>query len=241
MKIAILGDVHGNLEALDAVCAVAREKGVNTWIQLGDVVGYGPDPEVCIERVQELEALVVAGNHDWAVSGRIDADTFNPIAREAVTWTRDRLSETQLDWLDSLPLVATHESGVTCVHGALHEPEEFHYVQDLATAWRELQILGSGIAFNGHSHVPVIHALAPDLVRSERRVLDLAPTQAALINPGSVGQPRDGIPEAAFGILDLEQQRYELFRVPYPIDETAAKIRDRGLPGWLADRLYEGS
>ncbi|MEZ5987703.1 MAG: metallophosphoesterase family protein [Planctomycetota bacterium] len=247
MQIAVLGDVHGNLEALDVVLADAKAQGVERFLQVGDVVGYGPDPGACIARLRELGTQVCIGNHDAAVIGRLPQDLFNPFARMAIQWTRSRLDEDELQWLAALPLfLVVFEEDLTLVHGSMHEPEEFDYVRSLPSAKRSMEAQQTAYCFVGHTHLPCAFTMngmvgfryRPEFEENGKLALD--GNERALINVGSVGQPRDEDPRTGYVLFDTERRSFELRRLPYPIAETQATIRDLGLPEVLAERLTYG-
>jgi diadenosine tetraphosphatase ApaH/serine/threonine PP2A family protein phosphatase len=250
MRYAVLSDVHGNLEALTAVLDALAPERIGQYVCLGDIVGYGADPAACLQRLDATHAVLVGGNHDVACVGRFDLDWFNETARQALVWTRDQLNFTDLDRLRRLPLTET-VGPLTLVHGTLRHPERFDYLVDLAQAVDTLAACRTPICLIGHTHVPAF----VEYDRSERRVLRVLTTpqelarvtfQAAcdtrryLINPGSVGQPRDGDPRASCAIIDLERGACAIRRVAYDVAAAQRKIREAGLPAFLADRLAIG-
>jgi diadenosine tetraphosphatase ApaH/serine/threonine PP2A family protein phosphatase len=213
-------------------------------------VGYGADPEACLARLQSLEAVSVSGNHDWACVGKLDLDWFNEPARQAILWTRDRLSFADLDCLRRLPLTVS-DGPLTLVHGTFRHPERFEYLIDVAQAVDTVKACQTDICFVGHTHVPFV--IEHDLRQARlSRVLtsshDLAearwvngPTAVRYVmNPGSVGQPRDGDPRASVAVLDTEAATVSIQRVTYDIPAAQEKIRRAGLPGFLAERLAIG-
>jgi diadenosine tetraphosphatase ApaH/serine/threonine PP2A family protein phosphatase len=248
MRIAILGDVHSNIEALDAVVGELRDQGIDHWVQVGDVVGYGPDPIACIERIRELGCVVCVGNHDAAVIGELRTDYFNRYAKAAIEWTMEKLRPEDFDWLRSLPLLREQpQLGYTVVHGSLYMPKQFGYVQSTVEALESLSQQRTHLTFVGHSHVPACylqkegmpkHALEV-IFKSEFRA-DVSEHERVLVNVGSVGQPRDEDPRAAYAIFDSDANTVEVRRVAYDFRTTQAKIRDAGLPQVLADRLALG-
>jgi diadenosine tetraphosphatase ApaH/serine/threonine PP2A family protein phosphatase len=240
VRYAILGDLHGNLEALEAALKRLRTLGIDRYLQVGDVVGYGADPGPCIQAMRDLDATVVAGNHDWAVVGKLDVGFFNAYARIAVEWTRSVLSTDDLRWLERLPLRKSVDDDVEIVHATLDQPEVFDYIQSYFEAERSLNEMRAGICFNGHSHVPLTFLRGRTLThRQESRTV--VPFGArALINVGSVGQPRDEDPRCAFGVYDSSTRTFELHRAEYDVDGSATKIRRAGLPAALAERLSLG-
>ncbi|HJP88473.1 MAG TPA: metallophosphoesterase family protein [Candidatus Limnocylindrales bacterium] len=241
MRIALISDIHSNLPALDAVLAAAGE--VDAIWHLGDVVGYGPDPDGVVARLQELGAVGVRGNHDAAAVGGSEIDWFNPDARRAMEWTRSTISEATLAWLTALPK-RRRETGCDLVHGSPREPL-WEYITTSAVARENLTFMGATISLclHGHTHVPVAwleDGKGVELVRGKRgRRLELD-GRRALLNPGSVGQPRDGDPDASFAILDLEAGAFEWHRAPYDIRAVQAAMKAAGLPGSLASRLGAG-
>ena len=238
MRIGIFGDIHGNLPAFEAVLAELNAKGVDSMMCLGDVVGYGADAQACVDRVRGLEIPVVAGNHDWAVAGRLDLEYFNPHARAAVEWTRDNLNAGSLQWLKRLE-PRERVGDLTLAHGTVHDPEDFEYLQTPYDAYLSFQVMETRVGFVGHSHVPVTFLDGMPITYSIEPVLALE-GRRAIANPGSVGQPRDEDPRAAYMIYDAEQDTVEVHRTPYDIDDAARRILDAGLPAILADRLRLG-
>jgi predicted phosphodiesterase len=242
MRVLVISDIHANLEALEAVLADAGSWDA-LWF-LGDLVGYGPDPVACIDRLQVLAAVALAGNHDWGVLGRIPLHTFNPAARRVLEWTREQLPPRQIEYLMGLP-PQTEREGFTLTHGSPRAPI-WEYILDPYTAWENLQALPTRIGLFGHTHVAIAYH-APDREKPRLHILEPRhdePIDLAsgwwLLNPGSVGQPRDGDPRAAYAILDLEAMTWTFRRVPYPIAETQAKMRRLGFPSFLIERLAYG-
>ena len=243
MKYGILGDIHANLSALETVLARMDELGVERVLSVGDVVGYGAAPSECIALVRDRDAVVVLGNHDAAVVGALDDLHFNPYARAAVAWTREQLSRDELEWLGSLPLTASLDH-CQVAHGTLFKPELFDYILSLTDADPSLDIMSREVCFVGHSHIPLIVMRFED--EPERTAytfdpkLDLSETTRALINVGSVGQPRDDNPEAAYAIYDSETRVIDIRRTGYDIELEASRIIEAGLPRVLAERLHMG-
>jgi len=241
MRYGIFSDVHANLEAMEAVARAYREESIDKYFCIGDVVGYGADPRPCIEKVKALGAVTVAGNHDRGCAGLFPIDYFNPDAAEALLWTRRQLDSLALSFLEALQLVYEVD-GVTLVHGTLEEPQDFNYMLDSETAASSFKLLNTVICFVGHTHVAGIFK-----EDKNGEVVLLKGTAAALeeggryiVNAGSVGQPRDGIPEAAFCIYDSGTKNVAIRRVHYDIGTARKKIVDAGLPGFLGDRLLSG-
>ncbi|MFT7676899.1 MAG: diadenosine tetraphosphatase ApaH/serine/threonine PP2A family protein phosphatase [Planctomycetota bacterium] len=243
MRYAILGDIHANLTALETVLDDAEKAGVGQIVSVGDVVGYGAAPCEAIRILREREAIVVKGNHDAACTGELDTTFFNPYARAAVDWTQQQLSDEDFAWLRGLPLTAVLPD-LAVAHGTWTCPERYDYVQTIEDAEPSLAEQPRKVCFVGHTHVPVTLMRTNDdphctnvFMESE---IDLSQAVRALVNIGSVGQPRDEDPRAAWGLFDSDTMRVEIKRLPYNIDVEAARIRDACLPGILADRLFLG-
>lgn len=239
MRYAVVSDVHSNYEALEAVLADAAGQRIDKYLSTGDIVGYGADPEACISRIRSLDPVIVAGNHDWAVAGRLSLDFFNSYAREAIEWTRERLDADAVRWLAALPLTAK-VGDITLVHATVHGPENFDYLLTAYDAHLSLEVLDTPVCFVGHSHVPVTFATNGTVTFSFATRIDLAETVKAIVNAGSVGQPRDGNPHASYGIYDTEARVAEVRRVAYDVASASRKILAAGLPPVLAERLWHG-
>ena len=243
MKYGILGDIHGNLSALETVLGCFDREGVDRILSVGDIVGYGAAPRACIELVRRVEAAVVMGNHDAACVGKIDLLYFNNYAREAVRWTQSVLTEEECAWLAALPYTVDLDH-CSVGHGTFHRPELFDYIQSTTDADPSLDAMELPVCFVGHTHVPVaLLRLRADPLRTAYTVddeIDVGETHRALINVGSVGQPRDEDPRAAYAIFDTDEDKVWIKRTEYDIDREAERIRSAGLPGVLADRLFLG-
>ncbi|MCB9914492.1 MAG: metallophosphoesterase family protein [Planctomycetes bacterium] len=243
MKYGILGDIHANLSALEEVLRCFETEGVRRVLSVGDVVGYGAAPRECIDLLREVGAEVVLGNHDAAVAGKIELLYFNNYAREAVRWTASVLSGHHHAWLAELPLVRDLED-CSVAHGTYANPELFDYIQSTTDADPSLDLLEGRVCFVGHTHVPVtLLRLAQDPHRTAYTMeneIDLSEAHSALVNVGSVGQPRDEECRAAYAVYDTDLDRVTIGRVAYDIEREAARIRAAGLPGVLADRLFLG-
>ena len=239
VRVAVLSDIHSNLPALDAVLAALP--AVDAVWQLGDVVGYGPDPVGVIGRLSSRGAGGVRGNHDAAALGELDTDMFNEDARTAVEWSGAQLTPAAREWLGALPIRREHEA-FTLVHASPRDPV-WEYVYAPSIAARAFGSLETEHGLVGHTHVPVAFrqtnggVVALDPVIGEPIRLDEGRT---ILNPGSVGQPRDGDPRASAMILDTEGQTATWLRVPYPIAETQTAMRAAGLPHRLVERLSFG-
>ena len=244
MRVAVVSDIHANLAALNAVLADA---GVvdETWC-LGDLVGYGPQPNECIDtlRKREPHLLCIAGNHDWAALGKLDTAQFNNDAESAALWTRRTLTKESHAYLDALPERLQRDE-ITLVHGSPRDPI-MEYVVSLAVARANFAVLTTRYCLLGHSHLPFVMAEAdqPGDMPEHRVAHVNTPVQLdarrLLINPGSVGQPRDGIHDASYLILDTTALTIEHRRVPYPIKETQNLMEQAGLPKRLIARLDYG-
>jgi predicted phosphodiesterase len=241
VRLAVISDVHSNLEALDAVLTAADEIGCERFFCLGDMVGYGADPDAVIARLVERDAIAIAGNHDLAAIGRFDATWFNEVASSAIAWTAETMSAETRAFLAELE-PRRDEPDALLVHGSVRDPAA-EYLLTLEDAKASFELGDFAIAFFGHTHLPSIFR-SDERGRVDGRILpegspiDLEPGARYMLNPGSVGQPRDRDPRAAF--LVWEDGRVLGHRVAYPIEKTAAKINAAGLPRWLADRLSLG-
>lgn len=240
MRYAIFGDVHANQEALDAVLDECQKQGVEKYLCLGDIVGYGASPQYCLERVLDLGCPVVAGNHDWAVCGKLSIEFFNTYAKEAVYWTREQLTQEEMDVLADWPLVHEVNEDITLVHGSLSFPDLFDYIQTSQDARLSLDKLKTKVCFLGHSHVPVAFFSGPMVSYSMSYDIDLNGFDKTLVNVGSVGQPRDENPDACFAIYDDTERKVSIKRVPYDYEAAGARILEAGLPEILAERLKYG-
>jgi predicted phosphodiesterase len=246
MRILVLSDLHANATSLDAVLDAAKGRW-DLSVCLGDVVGYGPDPNEVSARVRELGTQTIRGNHDKAVAGLMNTEDFNPVAKAAVDWTRAQLQPDHLEWLRALPHGPFETEGVVLVHGAFQDEDE--YVFTPAQALDGLLDSTADVTFFGHTH----HQGGFAHRDSQLEVLQIRPRSTEsfaalrienprryLLNPGSVGQPRDSDPRAAFAIADLEHQIVEFWRVPYDISAVQERMRAARLPEPLAQRLLVG-
>ena len=246
MRYLVLTDIHANLEALQVCLEDAEKHGFDRTLLLGDLVGYGADPNAVIARIRELDpAAIVRGNHDKVACGLEQADGFNAVARSAARWTLDVLLPEHRDWLAALPEgpIAVDDIVEIC-HGSPFDEDA--YIFDELDAVRALKVSTRMLCLFGHTHFPVTFELSAESFDSVGST-SAAETQVQLrdgckylINPGSVGQPRDGDPRAAYAIVDTTERRVELFRSRYHVDEAQAKIVDAGLPEVLAQRLAVG-
>jgi predicted phosphodiesterase len=245
MRYLVLSDIHSNHEALSAVLASVRRKHWDKAIVLGDIVGYGANPNQAVAAVRALKPLVaIRGNHDKVCSGVEDGAMFNRIALHAALWTRKRLTGPNLRWLRELPEgPAVVDGAFGIAHGT--PIDEDAYIFGEIEALNVFRRTTFPLCFFGHSHFPVVFSLTPDAVQT---VLTVAPVfrfhleegARYLVNPGSIGQPRDGNPLASFAIFDDQSRTVTIYRVPYRIERAQQKILDAGLPRPLADRLGLG-
>jgi diadenosine tetraphosphatase ApaH/serine/threonine PP2A family protein phosphatase len=240
VRYAILGDIHSNLEAFRAVLDAVERERPDVVHCTGDIVGYGASPRECVRLVRDLApAGLVGGNHDWAVAGRLGLEYFNPFAREAIRWTRGRLDRDDVAWLGEHPSLTVTEN-VTVAHGTIHDPDAFDYLQSAYDAHLSFAQLRTPFAFVGHSHVPVTFRSGASVTYLLGERIEIGDAAQAVMNVGSVGQPRDEDPRAAFGIFDDEARVLRIHRVDYDIEAAAARIREAGLPEFLGDRLRIG-
>ena len=240
MRYGIFSDVHSNLEALEAVIAAYEQESIDLFLCVGDIVGYAANPMECIEKVNSLVRITVAGNHDWAAVDLFPVDYFNPSARQAIAWTRDVLTAQHKQYLESLKLTYTNED-LTLVHGTLYNPEEFNYMSDDYSVEESLGLLKTPVCFVGHSHVPGIFiADTEGELAFQHDACVLKAENKYIINVGSVGQPRDGDPRAAYCVFDTEKNEIHIKRVVYDMKRARQKILDAGLSESLGDRLLVG-
>jgi len=246
MRYLVLTDIHANLEALDACLVDARSRGYDKTLVLGDLVGYGADPNAVIERIRSLKPMaIVRGNHDKVASGLEQAEGFNAVARSAAKWTLEVLQPEYRDWLAALPEGPIYiDELVEICHGSPFNEDA--YIFDELDAVRALKTSSRPLCLFGHTHYPVTFELSADafdtLVPTTASVAELWLKEGAkyLVNPGSVGQPRDGDPRAAYAIVDTRRRCVELLRLTYPVEEAQDKVIRAGLPEVLAQRLAVG-
>jgi predicted phosphodiesterase len=240
MKFAILSDIHANLEALQAVLDDAQQQQCTQYVCLGDVVGYGPNPIECLEMIRKLNCPIVMGNHDEYCAGEMDLTGFNPVAAEAIKWTRPQLSEEQRTWLRNLKFIRAVES-FTIVHATLDLPEKWAYVFDRLAAAASFNYQHTSVCFNGHTHVPIGFVRGPSGIQAGMySKIKIEVGRKYFVNVGSIGQPRDRNPKSAYVTFDLLENVIEIHRVEYDIATTQKKILAAGLPASLADRLEHG-
>jgi predicted phosphodiesterase len=248
MRILVLSDIHANFTALSAALDAVQGKWERV-VCLGDVVGYGPDPNEVTSKIRELGAKTIRGNHDKAATDQMATNDFNPVAKAAVDWTRSHLSPDNLKWLAELPSGPLETDDIVLVHGAFQDEDE--YVFTPAQALEGLLDSTGNITFFGHTHHQ--GGFSYENFNSHLEILSLHPRPSEpfaalrieskrryLLNPGSIGQPRDGDPRAGFAVADLEHGIVEFWRVPFGISEVQARMRAARLPEPLVQRLVVG-
>ena len=241
MRYGIFSDIHSNLEALEAVIAAYKKESIDTYLCVGDIVGYASNPNECSSSISSLAQNSVAGNHDWASLGLLPTDYFNPAAAEAVSWTRARLNESSISLLKALPLVYKNED-LTLVHGTVKEPREFDYLTECSISEETFGLLENNICFVGHTHIPLIFIQDASgcFRRSVSFKVRVERGNKYIVNVGSVGQPRDGNPQAAYCIYDTESRDVTVKRAEYDAGSARNKIISSGLPPFLGERLLAG-
>jgi diadenosine tetraphosphatase ApaH/serine/threonine PP2A family protein phosphatase len=245
LRLAIFTDIHANRQAFAACLDVARARGAERLICLGDIVGYGADPEWAVDTVMALVddgAIAVIGNHDQAIS--TPSETMNAEAQMAIEWTRGRLSQAQRRFLAGLPLTRREDDRLY-VHSEASHPARWHYVRGTPEAARSLEATDAHVTFCGHIHRPALYSMSSaarmtSFIPANDVPVQLLGSRRWLAVLGSVGQPRDGDPAASFAMLDTVSREIAYCRVPYDVEAAAARIRANGLPHWLADRLLVG-
>lgn len=245
MLLAIFSDIHANRQAFAACLEAARSRGAERLILLGDFVGYGGDPEWTLDTVMglvEQGAIAVRGNHDNAIDS--PSEGMNPVAQAAIDWTRRRLDAKQRRFLADLPLKYEEEDRLY-VHSEASNPARWRYVQSAADAARSMIATSAPITFCGHIHVPCLYSMSvtakmTSFVPTSAIAVQLLKGRRWLVVAGSVGQPRDGNPAACFLIYDTRSREVTYCRVGYEVEAAAKRIRDAGLPAWLADRIMQG-
>ena len=241
MRYALISDIHSNLEAFLAVIETISKDKPDKYLCIGDIIGYGADPKEVIRLVEFLNPeIIVAGNHEWGVAGLLDIEYFNKDAQSAISWTKDILNNSEMDYIETFKIIYKHDD-FTLVHGSLETPEEFHYIMNKADAYVTSDIMKTKICFVGHSHIPgIFYTAGARMEELKGRKVKMEPDKRYVINIGSVGQPRDGDPRASYAIYDTEDASVEIKRVAYDIESAKDKILKAELPSFLAYRLLEG-
>jgi predicted phosphodiesterase len=240
MRFAIFGDIHANLEALQAVLADAKEHGCTHHVCIGDIVGYNANPHECLQIVRDLGCPVVKGNHDEQAYLTDDLSNFNPLAEVAIRWTRDHLTDDDKAWLANLRLVRQVRD-FTIVHATLDTPHQWGYVFNQLDAAASFNYQYTNVCFYGHTHAPRAYVRDSSVHAVPLDVLNIEPGKKYFINVGSVGQPRDGDWHASYCIYHADKGYVELRRIEYDIYTAQDKVVDAGLPQRLADRLALGN
>lgn len=240
MRYAIFADIHSNLEALEAVLAVLSSERIDAYLCAGDIVGYGADPKPCLGKVKALTNNIVAGNHESAVCGKFPLSDLVDNVRDAVLWTKNILSAEETSFLNNLALVYKNND-LTLVHASLDSPQDFYYIFKPYEAGETFDLLDTLICFFGHTHRPQILVKRNIIIsRLDGFKAEINPDYKYTVNVGSVGQPRDGDPRAAYCIYDTAENTIEIKRIPYDIETAQRKIIAAGLPRILAERLAIG-
>lgn len=242
MRILIISDIHANFTAFETVLKDAEGEWDFVWC-LGDVVGYGPDPNECVEKLKTMPHLCLAGNHDWAALGRLDVRTFNPDARRAVEWTQETLTPENIKFLEALPVTFVI-GDYTLVHASPREPV-WEYILEPLIAALNFPHFETPYCFVGHTHQPVIYTMVDEngdthSSSPQYRQPHNLNGKRQIINPGSIGQPRDQNPKAAYGVLDMETGIFEHRRIAYDIQDVQGRMRDYNMPERLITRLEHG-
>lgn len=242
MRYGIFSDVHSNLEALDRVLSAYAQESIDRYFCAGDVVGYAANPNECLDKVVGLGCVIVAGNHDWASAGNIASDNFNSEAKKAVQWTRENLFDQGKKILSALKPVSVNQDFIL-VHGSFNDPERFYYMLNAFIAKKTFDLMDKQVCFLGHSHVPGAFILHPEgiIEYRESALIRIEEQNKYIINVGSVGQPRDGNPQAAYCVYDTQARSIETKRVSYDINAAKDKIVKAGLPLSLGNRLLLGN
>lgn len=240
MRYGILGDIHANLESLEAVLEEMGKQGVQKYVSVGDLVGYGANPCECIDTVRnKIKALVVAGNHDFAAVDKLNIDFFNTYARESALWTRSILPEEDKNYIRSLKLMEYCDN-FTVVHSTLYSPELFEYIQTSYDAHLSFEQQTTPVSFMGHSHVPVNFFKRKTVSFNMETEIRVDPNNKVMVNVGSIGQPRDENPDSVCVVYDTDEKVVRVSRVKYNVEKASRKIIQAGLPEILAERLKYG-
>lgn len=245
MRYAVISDIHANLEALEVALNTLEDEGVDEYFILGDLVGYNASPGEVVDRVQKLDpCYCISGNHDRYLTGETPMRGVRGVTAETIEWTRDQVSEEQYNYVDSLDTTCEVDEDWLLVHGSPRDKDE--YILSMNGMRKNLRYLEMHypdveICFFGHTHIPsVVSAEQHQTTFEEDRTIPIQDSRPVLINPGSVGQPRDGVKYSSFALFDTEEMEVTIFRRPYEISETQRKIRDAGLAEKSAERLEQG-
>lgn len=238
-RYAIIGDIHANLEALQAVVEDARSCSATNFACVGDVVGYNASPSECLNLIRELDCVSVRGNHDHYVAFDECLEDFHPLAASVIAWTRRQLDDDQIQWLRDLPFQRI-TGGFTLVHSTLDMPEKWGYVFDSLEAESHFNYQTTSVCFHGHTHVPLVFEKRGSVLREDPVKVHVQLGGKYFINTGSVGQPRDGDPRSSYLLYHVKAREIEFRRVEYDVATSQAKNRKAGLPDRLALRLEQG-
>lgn len=241
MRYGIFSDLHANLQATEALIDACKKEALDTWVCVGDIVGYGANPKECIARVEALAAISVAGNHDWASVELYPTERFNPLASQAISWTSLQLDKEERDFLTRLEPVYKN-ADLTAVHGTLDAPEDFDYMLGDSVIRENLALLDTGICFVGHTHLPqIIMQDADGHIRIHPEAgVRLKEDSKYIVNVGSVGQPRDRDARACYCVYDTAKREVQIKRLDYDAQSARDSIIAAGLPVFLGDRLLRG-
>jgi predicted phosphodiesterase len=242
MRYAIFSDIHGNQEAFSAVLDFYKKSQIDQYIFLGDIVGYGANPNETMALLKTINAIIIAGNHDWAAAGSFDLEAFTDLAKTALLWTKNVLSRENKVYLSQLPLFYQNNE-FTCAHGSLKQPGQFNYLIDKYAAGENFNLMQTKLLFVGHSHKAecFLFTAQQQIVQLHDETISLKENTKYIINTGSVGQPRDNNNKACACIYDSSQNIILFNRIAYDITTAANKIIAAGLPEKLAQRLYLGA
>lgn len=237
MRYAVFADIHGNLEALQAATAYTQKQHLSHFLILGDSIGYGVNPNECLEWALQYATYHVLGNHEAAILHENIRWEFTDWARVAIDWTAEKLHEGLAAKIKGLPYMQIQDT-LTLAHGTIHVPERFDYLLDPSEAHKSFLAMQTRVGFVGHSHIPCVFTEKSQESRHlSEGMLQLRKDERYLLNPGSIGQPRDRDTRLSFGIFDADELTFEIVRLPYDNKTAAQKIRKEGLPRFLADRL----
>jgi len=241
MRYCIFSDVHSNLEALEAVRRAVKFEAIDEYLCAGDLVGYAANPNECVAELKSLGAIAVAGNHDQASLGLFPTEYFNDSAAKSIFWTKCRLDDESKAFLNLLPLIYK-DANLTLVHGSLENPQSFNYISDVDSSRSSFELLQSKVCFIGHTHVPQVFIMdeAGFINNHFAYEFEVEDSKRYIVNVGSVGQPRDGIPLPSFCVYDTELRHISIKRVTYDREFARQKILEVGLPRSLGDRLLSG-
>jgi len=241
LRIGVFSDVHGNIDALEVVLKALQNESIAQAVCMGDLVGYGPDPNPCVDKTLAFADIVVAGNHDHGAARLINTDEFNEAARLAIEWTQSELTENAVKLLTRLPMIMVGPD-FTVVHATPDEPEKWIYMSTYGDIYRSFNALTTPLCLVGHSHSPAVFILDDEnrITIKQDSKISFDPKKKYIINVGSVGQPRDKDTRTCYGILDLDKQEFQTKRLPYPVKKVQEKMRKKNLPSSLIERLSIG-